>query len=346
MVQAGFRATSAGAVVLGLAALLASLPAPRLAAQLLNAPNDNLPLQVQADSGIEWQQNNQLYIARGNAVATRGPSEVHADTLIAHYREIKGGTGTAPPPGNTAGDTGANTEIYRVEAEGHVTMLREGQTVVGDRAVYDLDQAIMVTTGKALKLTTATDVVTARDSLEWYDQKQIAVARGNAVAVRNGKTIKGDILTAYMVKTKPTEGKPAEAKSATQARRPAPAGTGKPPATPAAASVGPGSADSKISRVDAQGHVFVTNGLDTGRGDYGVYNADSGICTLIDHVVITRAKDVIKGQYGVMDLNNNVSRMLPAPAAGTPRERVQGLFVRQDQAGATAPKTAAAAKKP
>jgi lipopolysaccharide export system protein LptA len=328
-------------VVLGLGGLLAGLPAPRLAAQLLNAPNDNLPLQVQADSGIEWQQNNQLYIARGNAVATRGPSEVHADTLIAHYREIKGGTDAAPPPGNTAGDAGGNTEIYRVEAEGHVTMLRDGQTVVGDRAVYDLDQAIMVVTGKALKLTTTTDVVTARDSLEWYDQKQIAVARGNAVAVRNGKTIKADILTAYMVKTRP-----AEAKSATQGKRPAPAGAGKPPATPVAAPVGPGSTDSKISRLDAQGHVFVTNGLDTGRGDYGVYNADSGICTLIDHVVITRAKDVIKGQYGVMDLNNNVSRMLPAAAPGAPRQRVQGLFVRQDQAGTTAPKTATAAKKP
>jgi lipopolysaccharide export system protein LptA len=333
-------------VLLGLAGLLAGVPTPRLAAQLLNAPNDNLPLQVQADSGIEWQQNNQLYIARGNAVATRGPSEVRADTLIAHYREIKGGAGAAPPPGNTAGDAGGNTEIYRVEAEGHVTMLREGQTVVGDRAVYDLDQAIMVVTGKGLKLTTATDVVTARDSLEWYDQKQIAVARGNAVAVRNGKTIKADILTSYMVKTKPAEAKPAEAKSATQAKRPAPAGTGKPPATPAAASTGPGSADSKISRVDAQGHVFVTSGLDTGRGDYGVYNADNGICTLIDHVVITRAKDVIKGQYGVMDLNNNVSRMLPAAAPGAPRQRVQGLFVRQDQAGAPGQKTVTAAKKP
>jgi lipopolysaccharide export system protein LptA len=346
MVRAGFRSTFAGTAVLGLAALLAGLPAPRVAAQLLNAPNDNLPLQVQADSGIEWQQNNQLYIARGNAVATRGPSEVHADTLIAHYREIKGGTGAAPPPANATSDIGGNTEIYRVEAEGHVTMLREGQTVVGDRAVYDLDQAIMVVTGKALKLTTATDVVTARDSLEWYDQKQIAVARGNAVAVRNGKTIKADILTSYMVKTKPADAKPAETKSAMPAKRPAPAGTGKPAATPAAASAGPGSTDSKISRIDAQGHVFVTNGLDTGRGDYGVYNADSGICTLIDHVVITRAKDVIKGQYGVMDLNNNVSRMLPATASGTPRERVQGLFVRQDQGGTTAPKTATATKKP
>jgi len=67
-----------GAVVLGLALLFASLPASRLAAQLLNAPNDNLPLQVQADSGIEWQQNNQLYIARGMPSPHPRPSEVHA----------------------------------------------------------------------------------------------------------------------------------------------------------------------------------------------------------------------------------------------------------------------------
>ena len=57
--------------------------------------------------------------------------------------------------------------------------------MVGDQAVYDVDQQIGIVTGKALKLTTATDVVTARDSLEWYDQKQIAVARGDAVAVRD-----------------------------------------------------------------------------------------------------------------------------------------------------------------
>src|SRR5438034_11699640 len=88
-------------------------------------PNDNQPIRLQADSGIEWQQNAHLYIARGNAVAIRGPSEVHADTLIAHYREAKGG------------NTGGNSEIYRVEAEGHVTLKRSEQTVVGDRAVYD-----------------------------------------------------------------------------------------------------------------------------------------------------------------------------------------------------------------
>ena len=78
----------------------------------------------------------------------------------------------------------------------------------------------------------------------------------------------------------------------------------------------------------------MTNAIDTGRGDYGVYNADTGICTLVDNVVIARGKDVIKGQYGVMDLNKNVSRMLPS-AAGAPAgppQRVQGLFIREDRA--------------
>jgi lipopolysaccharide export system protein LptA len=290
----------------------------------IGAPNDDQPLQVQADSGIEWQQNAHLYIARGNAVATRGDSEVHADTLIAHYREVKNG-GNTSTGGNT--NAGGNTEIYRIEAAGNVVLKRNAQTVVGDHAVYDVDKSIAVITGKNLKLTTATDTVSARDSLEWYDQKQVAVARGSAVATREGRTIKADILTAYMVKT--------PAKSGKQGPAP-PTAAAKPPVTPVAAPGRPtgvpgGDAESsKISRVDAQGHVVVTNGVDTGRGNFGVYNAETGIATLIGGVVIERNKDVIRGERGVMDLKNNVSRMLPGGAPGAP-QRVQGLFVRQDQ---------------
>ena len=276
-------------------------------------PNDNLPLQIQADSGIEWQQDAHLYIARGNAVASRGTSEVHADTLIAHYREVKGG--------NT--NTGGNTEVYRVDAEGHVVLKRDVQTVTGDRAVYDVDRAIAVVTGKNLKMTGPSDSVTARDSLEWYDQRQVAVARGDAVAIRNGKTIKADVLTAYMTKAATPAGGPGQH----------PPGAGaKPAVTPAAAkgaAPGANAEGSKINRVDAQGHVVVTNGPDTGRGDFGVYNAETGIATLIGNVVIERGKDVIRGQRGVMDLNKNISRMMPGGPPGEGHPRVQGLFVRE-----------------
>ena len=319
-------------MAIGLALLVCGFPLSPASAQAV-AAGDNSPLQIQADSGIEWQQDRHVYVARGNAVATRGPGEIHADTLIAHYREAKGG-----------GNTGANTEIYRVEAEGHVLLKRDAQTVVGDRAVYDVDQAIAVVTGKGLQLTTPTDVVTARDSLDWYDQRQIAVARGNAVATRNGKTIKGDVLTAYLVKTAP-----APAKEGAPGGRAAPM-PAKPPVAPATFRGGaPGvasGAESKISRVDAQGHVVIRNAADTGRGDFGVYKADTGIATLIGNVVIERGKDVIRGQRGVMDLNNNVSRMMPGGGPGAAPQRVQGLFVRQEPGGRATVTGAAPSREP
>jgi len=307
-------------------------PGPATAQGLnLGAASDSRPGEIQADSGIEWQQSAQVYIARGNAVATRGTTEIHADTLIAHYRPVKG-----------AGEGGA-TEIYRLDADGHVTIKSPTQTVVGDHAVYDVDQTLGVVTGKGLKMTTPTDVVTARDSLEWYDQKQIAVARGDAVATRGPKTIKADILTAYMVKTAPQGGngqpgtsKPAASASPAAAKSAgAKPDAGKPAAAKPAAPPGAPNEESKISRVDAQGHVVVTNGSDEGRGDYAVYNAETGICSLIGNAVLTRDKDVVKGQYAVMDLNRNVSRILPASSLpGSPSQRVQGLFVRQDATAA------------
>jgi lipopolysaccharide export system protein LptA len=322
----------------GLVCVGGLIGSPRAAAQGLSLGNvsQDRPIEVSADHGIEWLQDAQVYIARGNAMAKRGATEVHADTLTAHYRPIKGtegkgtegkgteGTGTG---GKGSGDkeTGGETEIYRLDADGHVTIKGERQTVVGDQAVYDVDQQIGIVTGKALKMTTATDVVTARDSLEWYDQKQIAVARGDAVAMRDVKVIRADVLTAHMTKDKPEPGggKPDKAVPAAAQAKP----------RNAAMPLGDTDESSKISRVDAQGHVLVSTETDVGRGDYGVYNADSGIATLLGNVTVTRGPNTIRGEYAVMDLNNNISRMMAAPGApGAAPTRVEGLFVRQDQA--------------
>jgi lipopolysaccharide export system protein LptA len=279
----------------------------------LGGASQDRPIEVSADSGIEWQQNAQVYIARGNAIAKRGTTEVHADTLIAHYRPSKG--------------AGGENEIYRLDADGHVVIKSPTQTVVGDQAVYDVDQQIGIVTGKALKLTTPTDVVTARDSFEWYDQKQVAVARGDAVAVREAKQIRADVLTAHMTKDKQ---KPDETKPDAKPGKAAPAPTNA-KAGAAAASPGDGDEGSRISRVDAQGNVLVSTTADIGRGDYGVYNADTGIVTLIGNVTVTRGPNAVRGQYAVVDLNNNISRMMaPPPTPGAPAQRVEGLFVRQE----------------
>jgi lipopolysaccharide export system protein LptA len=293
----------------------AAKPQAAAPSQLVN-PNDSQPIEIRADNGIEWQQDTKTYIARGHAVAIRGPTEVHADTLIAHYRDAKGG------------NTGGNTEIYRLDAEGNVVIQKEGETITGDHAVYDVDQAVGVVTGKNLKMTTATDTITARDRFDWYDQKQIGVARGDAVAIRNGKTIRADVLTGYMTKTPAAPAKPGEKSKPGATRAAAKTGPAKPGEKDPAADE-----ESKLSRVDAQGHVVVTNGSDVGQSDYGVYNAQTGIVTLIGNAVITRDKDVIRGQYAVMDLNTNVSRMMPSSAAEPGKhQQVRGLFVRRDPA--------------
>ena len=292
---------------------------PPTAAQGLNlgAASEDRPIAISATSGIEWQQDAQVYIARGNATAKRGTTEVDADKLTARYRPSKA--------------AGGETEIYRLNADGHVTIKSETQTVVGDQAVWDVDQQMGIVTGKALKLTTTTDVVTARDSLEWYDQKQVAVARGDAVAVReNAKRVRADVLTAHMTKDK---AKPAETKPGIRTAKPAPSTpTTKPGAT--AGLPGGGDESSRISRIDAQGNVIVSTATDIGRGDYGVYNADTGLVTLLGNVTVTRGDNAIRGQYAVVDLNNNVSRMMPTVGKpGSPASRVEGLFVRQDQSG-------------
>jgi lipopolysaccharide export system protein LptA len=184
-----------------------------------------------------------------------------------------------------------------MEADGHVRIATETQTIYGDHAVYDLDRALLVVTGKHLKLETPRDTVTARDDFEWYDDKQLAVARGDAVAVREGKRVAGDVLTAEVEKDK----------------------TGA----------------SHISRIDAQGNVLVSSADQIARGDAGVYNVDTGIATLTGRVTITRGDNELRGQYGVVDLNNNVSRLLSAPpsaklTAGGPT-RVAGMLIPREK---------------
>jgi lipopolysaccharide export system protein LptA len=255
------------------------------------------PIGIEAQNGIEWQQNNHVYIAHGNATATRGDSKVTADTLYAYYRVAAGtppaATRAAAKPDPLTGS--ASTQIYRIEAQGHVVFANPSETMTGDAAVYDVDSATLVVTGKGLKIVTPRDTITARDSLEWYDQKQLGVARGDAVAVQGNRRVRGDVLTARV--TKQPDGQ------------------------------------SRISRIDASGSVLVSSPGQIARGDAGVYNLDTGIATLTGHVRLTRGQNELRGRYAVVDLNTNVSRLLPAPpgtkVAGT--DRVEGLIVPRPQ---------------
>lgn len=315
--------TRAALVALLTALLAASSPAR---SQQLDLSHGG-PIEVTATDGIEWRQNEKEVIARGNAKAVRENVTVTADRLIAHYRKKTGPQGagaastapeasTAPAQGQggvggTDTDTAGN-EIYRVEAEGNVRIFTPTDEAQGDRAIYDLDQAVLVMTGRNLKLTTPQDVLTARDSLEYWAQKHMAVARGNAVVLTNdGKRVAADTLVAYT----------------TDAARPASAG---PQAVKAstkqdAKADDPLAASGRLQKVDAIGNVSVRTATETVIGDRGVYVPDTGIARLAGHVRITRGQNQLNGAEAEVNLKTGVSRLLSGPVG-----RVQGLVVPND----------------
>ena len=72
----GYRSERIGWIAA--AALLCPLflGAPAAAQGLKGLQSGNQPLEIDAEEGIEWRRNEQLYIARGNAEAIRGELRV------------------------------------------------------------------------------------------------------------------------------------------------------------------------------------------------------------------------------------------------------------------------------
>jgi lipopolysaccharide export system protein LptA len=288
------RATSSGSVpfvlgaVLCLAAWLGGDPgnrslAPAAMAQgfSLSGGDSDVPIAIEAEQGIEWQREKQVYIARGNARASRGDVTVYADSLTAHYRSAPGG----------------GTEIWRLEANGNVRITSPTETAYGDKGIYDADGGVLVLTGRIVRLKTPTEEITAHQSLEYWEEKRMAVARGEAVAVRADKRLRADVLVAHF-----REGEGGEL---------------------------------EMYRLEAFRDVHISTPTEILRADYGNYDIESSIVTLTGSVKITRCNTQLNGEYAEMNLNTGVSKLLSGPGAegGQP---VQALFLPQDPSGVAA----------
>lgn len=303
-------------------AALAGLLAGTAAAQPIDLSRGG-PIDVTAAGGFEWRDQEQKVIAFGEARAVRADVTVLADRLVALYRKRAGATGTSA-------DSGGN-EIYRLEAEGHVRIVTPTDEAVGERAVYDIDQAVLVMTGGALKLTTPQQVITARDSMEYWSDRRMAVARGAAVVVTgDGRRISADTLVGY---TTPA-GEPA-VKPSPSAAKPA-----------ANAAQGP-EASGKLQRVEGFGNVEVRTAADTVRGDRGVYVVDLGTARVVGNVRVTHGQNQLNGPAADVNMKTGIARMIADPGG-----RVQGMIVPNDAQSAAPPAPAKAppakppAKKP
>jgi len=235
----------------------------------------NKPIEIYANEGIEWDQKNKRYVARGNAKAIQGDTTVYANTLTAYYEDRK--------------STGKGSEIYRIEAAGKVKIVSPSQTVYGDNGVYDAHQKVLVLTGENLKLITKQDIITARDSLEYHDVKSLTVARGNAVLRQRNpvkgkeRTVRADVLT-NQSKLPPPKG--------TKGRTRKNGGHGGP------------------RRLDAYGNVVITRPGEVALGDRAVYLPDEDTAELWGKVRLTRGQSQFNGERAIINFKTGISRLL------------------------------------
>ncbi len=247
-------------------------------------------IQISSDDGLEWQSDNNRVIAHGNAKAVRGDVTVTADTLTAYYRK------------------GGNSQIWRVDADGHVTITNPADTATGTKAIYDLDKAVLILNGAPAKLVTPTQTFTADDAIEYWEQQKMAVLRTNGIAITKDRKIQADVLTAHF-KDKESDG---------------------PPKTkPEKKEKGQKSQDDmELSRADAYGHVVITTPTDKATGDRGDYNANTDIATLTGAVTLTRDGNVMNGGYATVNMESGISTLYGNQAGDGPdqKKRVQAIF--------------------
>ena len=240
----------------------------------LASGSKDMPIEITADNGIEWEKNKEILIASGNAKASRGGITVLAEVLRAYYRK----------------KTTGGTDLYRLDAAGGVKIFSDTESMEGQTAVLDFEQAILKVDGKKVIYKAGPDTITANQQMEYWERQKMAVARGNAVAIHKGKTLRADVLKALLRKNK----------------------TGR----------------SEVYIIEAFNNVLIVSDKDRLRSDSAIYKLDSGIATLKKNVSIVREDSILNGDLAEINLKTGISKLLTVDSVGSRRgkKRVRGLI--------------------
>jgi len=233
------------------------MPSAQAQSMELQPGGTGLPLTINATGGIEWNQQEKMFIAAGPARATRGDMILDADELRAYYRESH---------------TGGRSELFRLDAIGNVRITTPGRVATGGRAIYDIDASVMILkNGTPVKLTSGADVITTTGQLEFWDKRDLAVARGGALVIHLDKRIQADIITAHFIPG--TDGK------------------------------------KQIGRVEAFDNVRIDTANERIFANRVAYNVPTGLARLTGSVKIKRGNNEINGCSADIDLNTGISRL-------------------------------------
>ncbi|MES2728736.1 MAG: LptA/OstA family protein [Pseudomonadota bacterium] len=146
------------------------------------AADPGIPLEIEADKALVWDEANKQYRAEGNAVARQGDMQVTADLLTADYHSTSG-----------------QTDIWQIVATGNVKLSASGSTGTGDKLVYDITKGQAVLTGQNLMMTGKDgSKVTANERFEYWSADRRAVAVGDAKLIQGQTTLASQTITAWL----------------------------------------------------------------------------------------------------------------------------------------------------
>lgn len=253
--------------------------------QILNHLSNNkneFPVIIEAEESVVCDETAQKCVATGSASAQRGTSTVYGDVLTVYFTE------------------GKKREITSMTADGHVRMETPTEKAYGEHAHYDIALDRIILTGGNLKIITQKEILTARDSIEYYHTENKGIARGNAIAQfpEKKQLVQAETLVAYF---KPSSEKSEEGKEKVD-----------------------------LDRVEAEGNVLALGPKGNVTGNRAIYSEKTKRIEVFNNVKITQDKNIIEGEYALFNLETNVAEMYTHPPhtsqTGSPK-RIHGMII-------------------
>ena len=156
--------------------------------QLSNLNNNDKPIEIFAEEGIEWHKNKNKYVAVGNAKVTSGSMTLQSDIIEAFYEE----------------KNSSDMNITEVRAKKNVIIEDNKMKIVGgEYAEYNIFKDFFLIKGAKITLTSESNTLKSNEKLEYWRSKNIAIATGKAEAKKDQEFIVlADKLVWYLQESK------------------------------------------------------------------------------------------------------------------------------------------------
>ena len=133
--------------------------------------NENLnQIKIEADKSIEYFENQKIYIASGNAIASKGKFSIKAEKIKAFMDKIK------------------TSNITKIEAKGKVIIVNDYTKARSNFAKYDFKKKFIILKGISQSIESKKFKINSNKFLSFDDINKVAKSEGDVRLLLKGPT--------------------------------------------------------------------------------------------------------------------------------------------------------------